>query len=472
MWFRSDLRVQDNTALHHACRAADGGVIGIFAICPQQWEDHDWGSMKVDFVLRNVRALSESLAKLNIPLLLIRARHFAELPGKLLNLARRHKCTALHFNREYEVNELRRDREVTSLFEERGLEVHAYTDQVILDVSEIRTGSGGWYSVFTPFRRKWCNVVQESGPPTVWPRPRRMLVPTVKPDRVPATVKGFSGHRRPDLWPEGERIARRRLQTFVSRRIGQYDRARDFPATDGTSTLSPYLAAGVLSPRQCLWAALEANNGRLDSGKKGVTTWISQLIWREFYRHVLIGFPRVCMNRPFRLETDRVPWRCDEQQYRSWCQGRTGVPIVDAGMRQLAQTGWMHNRLRMIVAMFLTKDLFIDWRWGERHFMRHLVDGDFASNNGGWQWSASTGTDAAPYFRIFNPISQSRRFDRDGEFIRRFVPELGGLPAEAIHEPHSGPSPPHDYPKPIVDRSTVRERVTRAFRRLPRSRLD
>ena len=236
------------------------------------------------------------------------------------------------------------------------------------------------------------------------------------------------------------------------------------PAVDGTSTLSPYLAAGVLSPRQCLRAAVEANRGRAGSGKMGVTTWISELIWREFYRHIVIGFPRVGMNRPFRLETDRLPWRYDEGQFQAWCAGRTGVPIVDAGMRQLAETGWMHNRVRMITAMFLAKDLFIDWRWGERHFMRHLVDGDFASNNGGWQWSASTGTDAAPYFRIFNPFRQSRRFDPKGDYLRRFVPELASVSAGEIHEPHRNVSLRTDYPTPIVDHANARKQAIEAFR--------
>ncbi len=467
MWFRSDLRIRDNTALHRACKTADEGVIAVFSVCPEQWADHDWGSMKVDFVLRNVRALSESLSRLNIPLLLIRARYFAELPAKLLRLARRHRCTALHFNQEYEVNELRRDREVVALFEKRGLQVQTYTDQTIQDVSKIRTGSGGWYAVFTPFRRKWCQSIQQGTVPDVWPTPKRMARLSVSPGRVPARVSGFAGLRRPDLWPEGERVAHQRLRAFVSRRIRRYDESRDVPALNGTSALSPYLAAGVLSPRQCLSAALEANNDLLDSGEPGVTTWISELIWREFYRHVLLGFPRICRNRPFRVETDRLPWRCDEQHFRAWCQGLTGVPIVDAGMRQLAQTGWMHNRLRMIVAMYLTKDLFIDWRWGERFFMQHLVDGDVASNNGGWQWSASTGTDAAPYFRIFNPVSQSRRYDRDGDFIRRFVPELGELPARTIHEPHAGTAPAVDYPRPLVDHRTARGRAIREFQRLP-----
>jgi deoxyribodipyrimidine photo-lyase len=468
MWFRSDLRVKDNTALHHACKDADEGVIGVFAICPKQWADHDWGSMKVDFVLRNLRSLSDALDKLGIPLLLIRTGRFDKVPQKLLQLANRHACDALYFNGEYEVNERQRDREVTALFEKHGRTVHDFTDQVILDVSRLRTRAGGWYTVFTPFKRTWCDVLQDDGPPRIWPKPRRQQNPGIKSDALPQSLTGFTGHRRPDLWPEGEQAAHKLLKDFVSKRIGDYHQARDFPGVDGTSTLSPYLAAGVLSPRQCLAAALDANDGRLDSGRKGVTTWISELIWREFYRHILLGFPRVCMHRPFRLETEKLRWRDDQDRFRAWCQGQTGFPIVDAGMRQLAQTGWMHNRLRMVVAMFLTKDLFIDWRWGERHFMQHLVDGDFASNNGGWQWSASTGTDAAPYFRIFNPISQSRRFDKDGDFIRRFVPELRDLPAGVIHEPDEDLAREVDYPKPIVDRAAARRHAIESFRRLPK----
>ena len=278
------------------------------------------------------------------------------------------------------------------------------------------------------------------------------------------SIRGFTGNRRPDLWPEGERAARRRLESFVAKRIERYHATRDLPAINGTSTLSPYLAVGVLSPRQCLEAALAVNNGRLDSGRKGVATWISELVWREFYRHILIGYPRVCMNRPFRLQTESLPWRYDEELFRAWCAGRTGVPIVDAGMRQLVQTGWMHNRVRMIVAMFLAKDLFIDWRWGERHFMRHLVDGDFASNNGGWQWSASTGTDAASYFRILNPFKQSRRYDTNGDYIRRFVPELRDASADELHVPHKHDALKKDYPQPIVDHEIVRRSAIEAFR--------
>ncbi|MBN2446483.1 MAG: deoxyribodipyrimidine photo-lyase [Phycisphaerae bacterium] len=463
VWFRSDLRIQDNTALHHACRTAGRGVIAVFAICREQWIEHDWGNAKADFVLRSAVALSTALEGLNIPLRIIRAARFEQVPEKLLSLAKRHACDALFLNREYEVNELRRDRAVTNLFEQHGRTVHAFDDQTIADIGALRTGTGGWYTVFTPFKRRWCETLKAQGIPQMWPEPRRQDDTGIKPQAIPTRLEDFTGECFADSWPTGERAAHHRLTAFISNSIDEYHELRDYPAIDGTSTLSPYLAAGVLSPRQCLHAALEANRGRLDSGKTGATTWISELVWREFYRHVLLGYPRVCMGRPFKLATEGLTWRDDKERFAAWCAGQTGFPIVDAGMRQLAQTGWMHNRVRMIAAMFLTKDLFVDWRWGERYFMRHLVDADFASNNGGWQWSASTGTDAVPYFRVFNPHTQSRRFDPQGSFIRHYVPELVDVPAERIHTAH-GRLAGLDYPPPIVDRRNTRARVIGAFR--------
>ncbi len=464
VWFRSDLRIRDNPALHHACREADEGVVAAYAVCPAQWQAHDWGAARADFVLRHVAALSRELEGRRIALRMLTTPDFAGLPQRLLDLAGEHHCQRLFFNREYEVNELRRDAAVTSLFEGHGLQVRAFHDQLALEPDAVLTGSGGPYTVYTPFRRAWERVFEDSAGPEVLPAPRARPHMLGKPDPVPPLPAGLPGKARADLWPAGENTAGRRLQAFVERRLTGYHASRDLPAEEGTSRLSPYLACGVLSVRQCLRAALEANRGRLTSGDKGVLTWIGELIWREFYRHILIRFPRVSMHRPFRLETDRLPWRDDERGLSAWCEGRTGFPIVDAGMRQLAETGWMHNRLRMIVAMFLTKDLFIDWRLGERHFMRHLVDGDLASNNGGWQWSASTGTDAAPYFRIFNPVAQSRRWDPEGAFVRRFVPELADVPADRIHEPDEATRRRAGYPAPIVDHAAARAYVLSVFR--------
>jgi len=464
VWFRSDLRIRDNPALHHACRQADRGVVAVFAVCPAQWQAHDWGTARTDFVLRQAAELSRELGARRIALRIVVAPDFADLPRRLLDLARGNRCRSLWFNREYEVNESRRDAAVAALFEQHGLQVCAFHDQLALEPDAVLTASGGPYTVYTPFRRSWERAFEESGGPEVLPAPRVRPQMIGQPDTVPPVPAGLPGAARPDLWPAGESAAGRRLEAFVERRLTGYHASRDLPAEDGTSRLSPYLACGVLSVRQCLRAALGVNQGRLTTGDRDVLTWIGELIWREFYRHILIRFPRVSMHRPFKLETDRLPWRDDERALAAWCQGRTGFPIVDAAMRQLAETGWMHNRLRMITAMFLTKDLFIDWRRGEQHFMRHLVDGDLASNNGGWQWSASTGTDAAPYFRMFNPVQQSRRWDPEGTFIRRFVPELADVPAAEIHDPPEATRRRVGYPMPIVDHAAARAWVLSVFR--------
>ena len=213
-------------------------------------------------------------------------------------------------------------------------------------------------------------------------------------------------------------------------------------------------------------AALAANRGELDTGSKGVITWVNELLWREFYMHLLHGFPTLSMHQPMRPETAAVQWREDEAGFQAWCEGRTGVPIVDAAMRQLLATGWMHNRLRMVVAMFLTKNLLIDWRRGEAFFMRHLIDGELCANNGGWQWSASTGADSAPYFRVFNPVSQSEKFDPDGAFIKHWVPELSSVTARNIHDPDTQLRHKLGYPEMIVDLKTSRLRAIEAFKRI------
>lgn len=466
VWFRNDLRVRDNPAVHRACVDADDGVIGVFLISPKQWREHDWADVKVDFLLRTIEVLSERLKKLNIPLLIRTVPTFTGAPKPLLDIARGHQCDALYYNVEYEVNERRRDEAVQRQFKRAGLAVHVHHNQAIVRPDALRTSGDGFYTVFTPFKRSWTKHLDETGVPEPLGRPRRQPAMPTPPDDVPSSIDGFPSGGLARLWPAGEEAARRRLRRFIEQNVGRYKSKRDSPADDLTSRLSPYLAIGSLSARQCLAAALEGNNGRLDRGRVGPATWISQLVWRDFYRHVLIGFPRVSMNRPFRPITEAVPWRHDEGQFKAWCDGRTGVPIVDAGMRQLKNTGWMHNRLRMITAMFLAKHLLIDWRLGERYFMRHLIDGDLANNNGGWQWSASTGTDAVPYFRVFNPYLQSRRFDPRGRFIRRYVPELQRLDASLIHDPTKAPPSIRarlDYPDPIVEHTAARQRAIDAF---------
>ncbi|MCA9306334.1 MAG: deoxyribodipyrimidine photo-lyase [Phycisphaerales bacterium] len=472
VWFRSDLRTDDNPALREACSVSDDGVIAVFVVCPEQWKRHDWADIRVAFLLRNLRALSDALSGLNIPLLIRECRDFGGVPDVLERVIREHAIDCLCFNREYEVNETGRDDSVASRCREIGCRVRVSDDQCILTPGAVKTQQDGWYTVFTPFKKQWLGVYREDGVKSVAP-PRKQADPGVARDDVPHSVLGFDAALdRADLWPAGEDAARKRLEQFVESKIARYDELRDRPDINGTSTLSPYLAHGVISARVCLEFAIEAHGGLPDpksKEKSGASVWISELIWREFYRHLLVAFPRLCKHQPFQLETRRIRWRDSDEDFAAWCEGRTGIPIVDAAMRQLARTGWMHNRLRMIAAMFLTKNLLIDWRRGERHFMRHLVDGDLASNNGGWQWSASTGTDAAPYFRIFNPVSQGKRFDPEGRFVRALVPELGGIEGDAVHEPWAIPSllcGELRYPDPICDLGETRQRAIDAFKAL------
>ena len=473
VWLRSDLRLGDNPALAAAVERSPGGCVALFVATPKQWLEHDWGPAKADFVLRSAADVAESLGRKGIPFLWRRVDDFAAVPDVVSAVAGETGCDAVHWNRELEFNEARRDDRVRDRLSEAALEVRTFEDQTVIPPAEIRTANGDVYSVYTPFRRRWTKQIEADGLPEPLPEPEAHEPPSgVAADDVPDVLPEFAGRRGlVDLWPAGEAEAARRLARFLADRAEAYADARDLAADDGTSRLSPYLATGAISLRVCLAAAVAANRGRLEGGEPGIETWISELVWREFYRHVLVGFPRVSMNRPFRAETETVEWAADDDHFRAWCEGRTGVPFVDAGMRQLLETGWMHNRLRMVTAMFLAKDLLIDWRRGERHFMRHLVDGDLANNNGGWQWAASTGTDAAPYFRIFNPWTQGRRFDPEGRFIRRFVPELGEEKAADLHDADKLGARIEaglDYPRPIVDHAAARERAIAAFKRARR----
>ncbi len=266
-------------------------------------------------------------------------------------------------------------------------------------------------------------------------------------------------------WPVNDEAIHTRLQHFIADQVQYYKAERDIPSLDGTSQLSPYLNIGALSIRQCIQALFQDSNGYFQLNHEGQQTWLDELLWREFYQHTLYDFPKLSKHQPFKDSTQNIQWRDAPKDLEAWQQGQTGIPIVDAGMRQLLATGWMHNRVRMISAMFLTKNLLVDWRLGEAWFMQHLIDGDLAANNGGWQWCASTGMDAAPYFRIFNPINQSQRFDPNGEYIKTWLPELAHLDAKTIHEPYAKhPNLKLNYPKQIVDLKSSRARAIEAFK--------
>jgi deoxyribodipyrimidine photo-lyase len=468
LWLRTDLRVQDNSAL--AAAMAAGPTVALFLLSPGQWQAHDDAPSKVDFWLRNLSEVTRELGVLNVPLLVRQADDWSAAPRVIAELCQQLQIGSVQVNEEYGVHESRRDQAVTQALDALGINFRSHLDQLLFRPGSVLTKSGSYFQVYSQFR-KVCYQRLHSALPALIRRPAAQAPLQIASDPIPDAVAGFAPPTASlrQLWPAGEQEAHKRLLAFADEQINYYQSERDLPGKPGTSRLSAYLAAGVLSPRQCLHAALQANQGEFDSGNSGIVTWINELLWREFYKHILVGYPRVSMHRAFRPETDALAWRQAPNELAAWQQGRTGLPIIDAAMRQLLATGWMHNRLRMVVAMFLTKNLLIDWREGERFFMRHLIDGDLAANNGGWQWSSSTGTDSAPYFRIFNPLSQSQRFDPDGRFIRHWLPELSGLSNKDIHNPAAmdGLFGVADYPRPMVDLGSSRARALAAFKRLP-----
>jgi len=456
-WFRSDLRLHDNRAL--AAAQAAGPVAALYIATPQQWQKHDDAPIKLDYWRRNLQELEQQLQALGIPLLYLEVPLYRNIPGLLENILPALQVGALHCNREYPVNESQRDTAVAATCHALGVDFHQHEDQILLPPETVMNKSGSPFKVFTPFGRTLRerlpdSVVRSAAALMQQPLPE---LPTFKPSKTLAQLSWPQAEPHwALLWPAGEKPAHTRLDTFCTSAIASYKDSRDLPAADGTSKLSPALAAGVLSVRECWRRASQWQEGT------GVQTWQNELLWREFYKHVMWHFPQVSRKRAWRDDVGHIPWRHDREEFALWCKGQTGIPIVDAAQRQLLHTGWMHNRLRMLSAMFLTKHLLIDWRWGEQWFMQHLIDGDFSANNGGWQWSASTGTDAAPYFRIFNPVTQSRRFEAEGTFIRQYVPELAELDKVSIHDP--GLLRPDNYPAPMIDLGFGRERALNAFR--------
>lgn len=457
MWFRSDLRLTDNTAFNAALRSG-ARVIPLFVLDPAILYGQRTGAPRVAFLLKALAALDESLQKYGSMLIVLQGNPVVEIPGFIAHTG----ATALYLNRDTSPYALRRDEAVRAAVT---VPVYSMDDALLVPPGGVLKTDGTPYTVFTPFKRQWLTI------------PKKMAVIARLESNQFAGIADMPGLGSYTLASLGlastiptpaasEQVAQQRLADFVAGPIYGYAEGRNRLMADpvldtepGPSFLSPYLHLGLLSIREAYWAAMQAYEEAPDeAARQSVTIWISELAWREFYRHILFHFHHVSTGN-FRPQYDSLEWRHAPDDLRAWQAGQTGYPVVDAAMRQLQQTGWMPNRARMIVASFLTKHLLIDWREGEHHFMRWLIDGDLAANNGGWQWSAGTGTDAQPYFRIFNPVTQSQKFDPDGAYIRRWVPELRTVPAPAIHVPWTMTQPPVDYPPPIVDHRFARQRA-------------
>ena len=467
-WFRRDLRLADNAALALALsRARAVWCVFVFDrdildVLP------DRADRRVEFIAGSVAELHRRLAAHGGGLIVRHARAVQVLPA----LAQALDVQAVYANHDYEPAAIARDAAVEQALRAQGRAWHTAKDQVVFEQREILTGSGGVYGVFTPYRNAWLKRVgaADLAARDTHPAPGQLQpVPAgeLAPEQLPLAAMGFERTNLSELGVAGgETAAHAAFESFLPR-LDSYHERRDFPAVKGPSYLSVHLRFGTVSIRELARTAHERA-----ARSEGARVWLSELIWRDFYFMILSQHPHV-VDGAWKREYDRLVFDNDETLFRAWCEARTGYPIVDAAMRQINQTGYMHNRLRMIVASFLVKDLLIDWRRGERYFAQRLIDFDLSANNGGWQWAASTGCDAQPYFRIFNPVSQSERFDAEGRFIRRYLPELAKVPAKYIHAPWTMPALEQqmagctigrDYPAPIVDHAERRARALAIYK--------
>ena len=454
VWFRRDLRIDDNPALFHAA-ATGNPVIPLFVFDVDIIRKLPSDGAVFDFQAAALTELEEALKSLGGKLVTRR--------GAVLKvheaLIRESEPAALYYNRDYEPYARERDRKIDSLYRRFGIEVKSFADVVVHEPHEALTGKGTPFVVFTPYANAWKKLDH----PDPVGKPRPITTPRLQPEHVLGAAElGRSTTIASPFVPGGASEATHLWRRFLRTKVSDYGTNRDIPSVDGTSRLSPYLRFGCISARRLIHDCRRLVTDKWKGEAQGLSKFVDELIWRDFYQAVLYHFPEL-VSRSYRAEFESMPWRLNERMFDAWCRGVTGFPLVDAGMRQLNQTGWMHNRVRMVVASFLTKDLRHDWRLGASYFEKKLMDIETASNNGGWQWAASTGVDPKP-LRIFNPRLQSERFDAEGLYIRTYVPELRSVPAKFIHAPHTMPPVLQkelgcvigkNYPHPIVDHAAA-----------------
>ncbi|AUN98708.1 deoxyribodipyrimidine photolyase [Bacteriovorax stolpii] len=463
VWLRRDLRLHDHYALSESLKNSDETYVAFIFDSNILEKLHNKNDSRVTFIMDSLKEIESVLNKHGSSLIVRYGNPVEEIPKIIEDF----KIEALFFNRDYEPYAKERDQKVEKDLFKKGIHVFNYKDHVFFEKKEVLNGQQEIYKVFTPYKNKWLEIfhAQESRVPE-YKGDLKKLAPYKNSKNIlehnwyydicfVETESALKG---------GALEAQRRLKDFKNR-IEDYKTARDVPSIDGTSLLSPYIRMGNLSIRDMIRASIEKKS-------EGHQTWLSEIIWRDFYQMILDAYPGVDTHC-FRTEYDQIKWLGKKEDFEKWCNGETGYPLVDAAMRCLNTTGMMHNRLRMVVASFLTKTLLIDWRWGERYFAEKLLDYDMAANNGGWQWSASTGVDAQPYFRIFNPYNQSEKFDPKGDYIKMWCPELAGFSSKTIHHPHdstpleqaaAGCFVGKDYPHPIVAYKEQRERALSMYK--------
>ncbi|MFZ4592801.1 MAG: cryptochrome/photolyase family protein [Verrucomicrobiaceae bacterium] len=456
-WFRRDLRLSDNTALYHATKAAI--VVPVYVL--SSWKStHGWtGPKRQQFLCGNLESLAKNLEAIGSKLIL----RVGDAVAELEQLARETRAEAVYFNRDPDPFGKAVEKKLHIMCQKLGIKCEGYKDTVMHEAPEVLTGAGQPYRVYTPYSKNWLGLPKSPPLPRV-----TSLGPAASVMSLPLPTLGHWDLTPPadaQVLPSGERSARDRMKHFIESGIlGRYGEDRNLPAGQHGSCLSQDLRFGLISIRE-LYQRCQAYAAAHPAAAGSVLTYVKELAWREFYMAILHFYPEV-LEHEFNPDWRELEWPSKNDAFQAWAEARTGFPIIDAGMRQLLTTGLMHNRVRMIVAMFLTKDLHSDWRLGEQFFHQHLIDAEIASNNGGWQWSAGTGADAAPYFRIQNPWTQTLRFDPEGAFIKQWLPELKNVPAARLCEaPKDGCPLVPGYPLPIVDHSAERDRCLAIFAR-------
>lgn len=484
--FTRDFRLGDNFALSQASELAQESevpLISLFVYSEEDFRSHSVSPFQLRYRLKSLEIVKQDLKKKNIPLYTLNVDKKKDINSSILKFLKDYEISHLFANIEYEVDELRQFIDLTKSLLENKISFQPFHDTCVVKPGELATKSKGTqYAVFTPWYRAWVAYLESLDDPFPnYPQPEansstkgleklfESKIPEPKSDFYKLNAKSLEFFDK--TWSVGEHNAEKQLLDYIkSKTIKLYDDLRNEISTDATSHMSRHLASGTISSRTCIRLILENNLvSSLAKGPSGITEWIRQVSWRDFYKHVMANWPHICMFKPFQVEYDDIEWEYNLEHYQKWCEGKTGYPIVDAAMRQLNETGYLHNRPRMVVASFLSKHLLIDWRWGERYFLEHLIDGDFASNNGGWGFSSGVGVDPQPYFRIFNPWTQSEKFDKNGDYIREWVPELREIDdSKGIHNPYDhgfeDVAETNDYPRPIVDHSFARERALERYR--------
>lgn len=473
--------MQDNRALAAASAKASesdsSSLLTVYLFSPKDMEWHGTSAARTDFILQSLELLKKELAEKYIPMACITAEERADKVSNLLDFVKEHDISHIYANLEYEVDELRRDIKLAKrTHSEKDLSFAALHDQTVVEPGELKTGSGGPHKVFTPYHRDWVSLIASK--PSLCdlspdPEPNQSSankkfkalfdspVPSLPESKQYPSKQHQTRIRK--LWPPGHAAAQSRLEHFLAKKAPTYAAHRSEPARENSSRLSPYFASGVLSVREALQAAAKHNSNSFsftDSNDPGIASWVREIVFREFYRHVLVGSPHTSMNLPQNMKFDYVDWagNDDIEGWHKWCEGRTGMPFVDAGMRQLVHEAYMHNRLRMNVSSYLRTNLLIDYRRGERFFAEHLVDWDLANNTQGWE----------PSYTVFNPVSQAERNDPKGDYIRKWVPELKGVEGKAVFDPHARLSKKEfeklGYPAPHVDFTETKQRAIEKYK--------